>query len=53
MQRFDSMEDAVLAAAAAASAGDVVLLSPGGTSYDQYRDFEERGERFKQMVRSL
>ena len=28
----------------------VVLLSPGGTSYDAYRDFEARGERFRQLV---
>ena len=28
----------------------VVLLSPGGTSYDAYRDFEARGEHFRQLV---
>ena len=33
-----------------ASAGDVVLLSPGATSYDAYKDFEERGEHFRQLV---
>jgi len=53
VQSFDSMDEAVAAAAAVASAGDVVLLSPGGTSYDQYEDFEERGEKFKQLVRSF
>ncbi|MEM7126455.1 MAG: UDP-N-acetylmuramoyl-L-alanine--D-glutamate ligase [Chloroflexota bacterium] len=31
----------------------VVLLSPGGTSYDAYRDFEERGEHFRQLVQML
>ena len=32
--------------------GDVVLLSPGGTSYDQYQDFEERGDHFAAVVRA-
>ncbi|MCB0138760.1 MAG: hypothetical protein KDE50_02510, partial [Caldilineaceae bacterium] len=31
----------------------VVLLSPGGTSYDAYRDFEERGEHFRQLVQQM
>jgi UDP-N-acetylmuramoylalanine--D-glutamate ligase len=33
--------------------GDVVLLSPGGTSFDEFTDFEERGICFKQLVMSL
>ena len=33
--------------------GDVVLLSPGGTSYDAYRDFAERGAHFRQLVQGL
>ena len=36
-----------------AQAGDVVLLSPGGTSYDAYVDFVERGEHFRQLVMQL
>ncbi len=36
-----------------AQAGDVVLLSPGGTSYDAYKDFAERGEHFRQLVMDL
>jgi UDP-N-acetylmuramoylalanine--D-glutamate ligase len=51
--RVDTMDQAVEAAAALAQAGDVVLLSPGGTSFDAYRDFAERGERFRELVRSM
>jgi UDP-N-acetylmuramoylalanine--D-glutamate ligase len=47
------LRDAVQAAANLVEAGDVVLLSPGGTSYDEFRDFEERGERFREWVHQL
>jgi UDP-N-acetylmuramoylalanine--D-glutamate ligase len=45
------LERAVAAARAAATAGEVVLLSPACASYDQYRSFEERGAHFKALVR--
>ena len=48
VQRLD---EAVDLAARVAQPNSIVLLSPGGTSYDAYRDFEERGEHFRQLVR--
>ncbi len=48
-----TLEDAVAKAAAVAQAGDVVLLSPGGTSYDAYGDFAERGDHFRRLVLGL
>lgn len=47
------LKEAVQAAASIARPGDVVLLSPGGTSFDEFRDFEERGECFRQWVMQL
>jgi UDP-N-acetylmuramoylalanine--D-glutamate ligase len=47
------LPQAVAAAAKVAQPGDAVLLSPGGTSYDEFRDFEARGERFRELVRAL
>jgi UDP-N-acetylmuramoylalanine--D-glutamate ligase len=46
-------QDALYIAAQIAEPGDVVLLSPGCTAYDAFRDFEERGNYFKQWVNNL
>jgi len=48
-----NLERAVELAAGLALPGDVVLLSPGGTSFDAYIDFVARGEHFRQLVRTL
>jgi len=51
--RRESFKDAVLAASAEAQEGDVVLLSPACTSFDRFRNFEERGETFRRIVEEL
>ena len=51
--RVAGLHEAVLKAAEIAEPGDVVLLSPGGTSFDEFQDFEERGERFREWVQEL
>ncbi len=48
-----TLDEAVAKAATLAQSGDVVLLSPGGTSYDAYTDFVERGEHFRRLVMGL
>jgi UDP-N-acetylmuramoylalanine--D-glutamate ligase len=48
-----TLDIAVKHAAEIARSGDVVLLSPGCTSYDAYQDFEERGEHFRMLVSAL
>jgi UDP-N-acetylmuramoylalanine--D-glutamate ligase len=47
----ETLGDAVARARREARAGDVVLLSPGYKSFDQFRDFEERGDTFRTLVR--
>jgi len=45
-----TLDAAVAAATAAAHSGDVVLLAPACSSYDQYENYEQRGRAFKQLV---
>jgi UDP-N-acetylmuramoylalanine--D-glutamate ligase len=47
------LRSAVHLAAEIVNPGEVVLLSPGGTSFDAFRDFEERGEAYKRWVMAL
>ena len=49
----EGFDDAIRAAAARAKDGDVVILSPASTSFDRFRNFEERGLRFQSVVNSL
>jgi UDP-N-acetylmuramoylalanine--D-glutamate ligase len=51
--RCARLRDAVDKAVQVAESGSVVLLSPGGTSFDEFTDFAERGERFKTWVQEL
>jgi UDP-N-acetylmuramoylalanine--D-glutamate ligase len=48
-----TLEDAVRAAAEAARAGDAVVFSPACSSFDMFRNFEERGEAFRKAVEEL
>ena len=50
--RADGGEEAVALAGAMAEAGQTVLFSPACASFDQFRSFEERGDRFRAAVRS-
>lgn len=52
-ERAETVEEAVRKAAAASGRGDVVLLSPACTSWDQYADFEARGDDFKRCVQEI
>jgi UDP-N-acetylmuramoylalanine--D-glutamate ligase len=48
-----NLKEAIVSAHEVASEGDVVLLSPGCTSFDEFKDFAERGERFRTWVQEL
>jgi UDP-N-acetylmuramoylalanine--D-glutamate ligase len=53
LHRCGELSQAVAAAARAAASGDTVLLSPACASYDQYPDFEARGEHFRALVEEV
>ena len=49
----ESLDEAVAVAGNLSRPGDVVLLSPGCASFDMFRDFEDRGDRFRTIVEAL
>jgi UDP-N-acetylmuramoylalanine--D-glutamate ligase len=49
--RVQSLQEAVAVAAGLARQGGVVLLSPAYKSFDMFKDFEDRGNQFKELVR--
>jgi UDP-N-acetylmuramoylalanine--D-glutamate ligase len=53
VQECNTIENALNCAVADSLEGDVVLLSPACASFDQFRDFEERGDRFRALVGAL
>ncbi len=53
LHRCGDLEDAIRRAAAAAGPGEVVLLSPACASFDAFENFEQRGDRFREIVGEL
>jgi UDP-N-acetylmuramoylalanine--D-glutamate ligase len=53
LHRCGTLEAAIAAAANAAAAGETVLLAPACASFDAFRSYEERGERFRELVEGL
>jgi len=49
----ETLENAVRKANAVAESGDVVLLAPACASFDQFKNYEQRGQVFKEIVRGL
>jgi UDP-N-acetylmuramoylalanine--D-glutamate ligase len=49
----ETLDKALKTAASAAQPGEVVLLAPACSSYDQFENYEQRGSVFKQLVRDL
>jgi UDP-N-acetylmuramoylalanine--D-glutamate ligase len=53
LERSGDLEHAVAEAARRARPGETVLLAPACASFDQFSDYAERGERFRELVRAL
>lgn len=53
LARVTTLTDALREAQRMAEPGDVVLLSPAGTSFDAYDNFEQRGDEFRRLVRAI
>ena len=52
-EESDSLEEAVILAKGKAREGDIVLLSPACSSFDMFKDYADRGARFKAVVKNL
>ena len=50
---YHNMEEAFACLKTHSKLGDVCLLSPAASSYDQYKNFEERGAKFKRLAQEL
>jgi len=53
VKRCEMLSEAIRAAMEAARPGDIVMLSPACASFDQFRDYEARGDAFRQIVQAL
>jgi UDP-N-acetylmuramoylalanine--D-glutamate ligase len=53
LERGSTFEDVVARARRAAQPGDAVLLSPACSSYDMFKNYEERGATFRQLVETF
>jgi UDP-N-acetylmuramoylalanine--D-glutamate ligase len=53
IEHAETLENAVRLASASAVAGDVVVLAPACSSFDQFQSYEHRGRVFKEIVHSL
>jgi UDP-N-acetylmuramoylalanine--D-glutamate ligase len=53
VKRSEMMAEAIREAIAVARPGDIVMLSPACASFDQFRDYEARGDAFRQIVEAL
>jgi UDP-N-acetylmuramoylalanine--D-glutamate ligase len=53
VRRSEMMAEAIRQAIAVARPGDIVMLSPACASFDQFRDYEARGDAFRQIVEAL
>lgn len=53
LNRVENLQKAIQKAEDVSEPGDVILFSPGGTSFDEFKDFEERGEKFRSWVHKL
>jgi len=51
--KVETLEEAVLKARENVKAGEIVMLSPASASFDMFKNFEERGEKFKKLVNEL